>query len=197
MKSIEKTPLDDAIVSGLKAGGTERRMHERKLYEEFFYFIKQGERKYSIPEDECASAYSDTIIIVIENIITDKFEGRSSLKSYTFQIFMNKCVDFMRKKTTNKNKVHNTAGIDPLIMTLPDKTRNIIQQLIEKSERSSLLQKLKELGEKCKQVLLLFEDGYTDREIAETMQYNSADVVKTTRLRCLERLKEKVITGRL
>ena len=92
--------------------------------------------------------------------------------------------------------VHNTSGINDYLTALPDKTKSIIQQIIEKSQRTSLLQKLEEIGEKCKRLLLLFEDGYTDKEIAEIMQYNSADVVKTSRLRCLEKLKAKVFNTR-
>jgi hypothetical protein len=40
----------------------------------------------------------------------------------------------------------------------------------------------------------MFEDGYNDKEIAEFMKYQSADVVKTTRLRCLGKLKLKLTT---
>jgi hypothetical protein len=40
---------------------------------------------------------------------------------------------------------------------------------------------------------LLFEDGYSDKEIAVQMEYNTPEVVKTTRLRCLEKLREKMI----
>jgi DNA-binding NarL/FixJ family response regulator len=38
----------------------------------------------------------------------------------------------------------------------------------------------------------MFEDGLTDKEIAQELSYNNAAVVKTTRLRCLEKLREKV-----
>jgi len=38
----------------------------------------------------------------------------------------------------------------------------------------------------------MFEDGVSDKEIAEALAYNNAAVVKTTRLRCLEKLRDKV-----
>jgi RNA polymerase sigma factor (sigma-70 family) len=183
---------EQAIINGLHAGGTERRIHEKKLYEQFFYFIKQGVLKYRLPEPECASAYSDTIISVINNIVTNKFEGRASLKSYTYQIFTNKCVDLLRKETTHKSKVHHTTALDSLVTELPDGVRSIIQELIVRNEWTQMQQKLREIGDKCRQLLLYFEDGYSDKEIAVLMQYNSADVVKTSRLRCIEKLREKV-----
>ncbi|MEI6948979.1 sigma-70 family RNA polymerase sigma factor [Paraflavisolibacter sp. H34] len=188
----EGSPEENSIIDGLQAGGSRRLLSEKGLYERYFYLIRQGTLKYSISEEEAASAYSDAVISVIDNILTGRFESRSSLKSYIYQIFLNKCVDAVRRKTTQKNVVHKTTGISEFLFALPDKARNVIQQLTEKHQRSTLLEKLAELGEKCRQLLLLFEDGYSDREIAEVMAYNSADVVKTSRLRCLEKLKEKV-----
>lgn len=185
---------EQEIISGLQAAGIQRRVAERKLFELFFYFIKQGTLKYALAEEDVASVYSDTIISVINNIVTNKFEGRSSLKSYAYQVFSNKCVDALRKETTNKNKANNATGIDELLVVLPDTTKNVLQQLIEKNQLAELKQKLEEIGEKCKQLLLLYEDGYSDKQIAGVMSYNSADVVKTSRLRCLEKLKEKMLS---
>lgn len=189
---LEKPASDGILITGLLAGGMQRRLFEMKLYDRFFYLIREGARKYALPEEECASAYSDTIISLIDNIVHHRYEGRASLKSYTYRIFMNKCVDLVRKKTTNRYEVNHTSVIDELTGSLPDKARGIVQQLIEKSNRSVLLQQLQAIGEKCKQLLLLFEDGYSDKEIATIMHYNTADVVKTSRLRCLEKLKEKM-----
>jgi RNA polymerase sigma-70 factor (ECF subfamily) len=81
---------------------------------------------------------------------------------------------------------------DSLIYELPDEARNIVQRLIANEERQQIIDKLQETGSKCRELLLLFEDGYNDKEIAEHMKYQSADVVKTTRLRCLDKLKLKL-----
>lgn len=183
---------EQEILAGLRLGGHQRRSYEEQLYNTFHYFTREGARKYGLTEEDSASAYSDTIISVIDNIVYGRFEGRSSLKSYAFQIFSNKCVDLKRKTTTNKEKVHQTHHLDTLIMMLPDNARSVVQQLIDNSNRSLLEKGLREIGEKCKQVLLLFEDGYSDREIAAMLEYNSADVVKVSRRRCMDKLKEKI-----
>ncbi|MEO8584480.1 MAG: sigma-70 family RNA polymerase sigma factor [Flavitalea sp.] len=188
------TNAERAILEGLLRGGSDRRLQEKRLYENFHYFIKQGTQKYSLPEEECASAYSDTIITVIDSVVSGKFERRSSIKSYAFRIFANKCVDALRKLTTNKQGIYQTSSIEGLVTQLPDKVRSIVQEIILRNEKTQMMQKLQELGEKCRQLLLYFEDGYSDKEISSIMQYNSAEVVKTSRLRCIEKLKEK-ITG--
>ncbi|NSL85923.1 RNA polymerase sigma factor [Chitinophaga solisilvae] len=184
---------EQEILAGLKQGGPRRRSFEEQLYRTFHYLTTEGVRKYHLTEDDSASAYSDTIISVIDNIVKGRFEGRSSLKSYTYQIFSNKCVDLHRKITTNKEKVHQTHDLDTLIGMLPDNARSIVQQLIDNSNRSLLEKYLGEIGEKCRQLLLLFEDGYSDREIATMLSYNTADVVKVSRRRCMDKLKEKML----
>lgn len=191
MKKISET----ALISGLQEGGIKRQLFETRLYEHFLHFVKKGVRKYGLKEDECASAYSDTIIVVIDNIVKGRFQSKSSLKTYAYSIFKYKCVDEVRKKTTNKGKVNSgSVKIDHFINILPDLIKDIIQKVIYESDRQILKDKMKELSEKCRKLLLLFDDGYSDKEIAEQMDYKTAEVVKTTRLRCLEKLREKVFT---
>jgi len=187
------TKMDDAdMVAGLRSGGIERRNAEKKLYERFFYFIREGEKKYALSNEDASSAYSDAIISVIHNIDSNHFEGNASIKTYAFQIFSNKCVDLLRKKTTIKERVHKTDVLEDLSFLLPDSARNAVEKLVIKNDKDMILKRLKELGEKCQQILLLFEEGYTDKEIGGIVGFNSADVAKTSRLRCLDKLIRKI-----
>ncbi len=186
------TNQDFQILHGLRAGYRERIIQEKILYAQYSYFIDEGCRKYSLTYDDSFSAYSDTILSALHNIVADRFDGRSSLKTYLFQIFSNKCIDLIRKNTSNKQQVHQTMQVPELIGQLPDSARNAVERLMDKQKRNAIKDQLETIGEKCKEILLLFEDGLTDREIAEQLQYNNAAVAKTTRLRCLEKLKDKM-----
>lgn len=180
------------LIAELQEGGTARARAERDLYGRYTYLIRLGERQYRLDPELSASVYSDTIISLINNIVSRRFQSRSSLKSYVHQIFMNKCVDEVRKRTTKKSAVNQYAReIDDLVNVLPDAARDAVQKMIDESDQKLLYGLVNELGEKCRQLLLLFEDGYEDKEIAARMNYNSADVVKTSRLRCMEKLREK------
>ncbi len=184
--------LSDAeLMAGIRAGGTQRRTFENKLYEKYQYLITDGTRKHRLTEDDCASAYSDAVLTVFEHISSGRFEGRSELKTYLYQIFNNKCVDGIRKKTTNRSSVHDAFSLDDSLMQLPDETRSVVQQLIAQSDVDKLHQHLRDLGEKCRTMILSWGEGYSDDEIAQTMGYNSAAVAKTSRLRCLEKLRER------
>ena len=181
---------DPEIIDNLKQIGTNRRKAEDQLFNHFVYFIQQGMRKYSLSEDDAFEVYSDTILSAIDTIVSGTFEGRSSLKTYLFRIFNNKCVDQIRKLTTNKNKIHRSSASPDLLSHLSDSAKSIIQQLVDRSDLDLLRAKMKELGENCREMLALFADGYSDKEIAATMNYKTAEVVKTSRLRCLEKLRQ-------
>ncbi len=184
------TDFDEQLISNLRGNGIIRSRGEEQLFTTYSYFIREGMNKYTMSEDEAFDAYSDTILSAIENVRNGSFEGRSSLKTWLYQVFNNKCVDLLRKRATNKNSVHQTASISDMLFQLSDTGKSIIQKLIEKSDWDMLKQKLSELGDACRRLLTLSADGYTDKEISTIMEYKTADVVKTSRLRCLEKLRQ-------
>ncbi|HLY71693.1 MAG TPA: sigma-70 family RNA polymerase sigma factor [Puia sp.] len=185
---IHKTS-DVELINMLKASGIDKKNAEEQLFNAYSYFIKEGQRKYKLSHDEVFDAYADAMLAVIEKIRNDAFKGLSSIKTYLYQIFHNKCVDFLRKKTTNKQSVHQTASISESMFQLSDSAKSIINKLMEKTDFDLLKQKLNELGDNCRQLLLLWADGYSDKEIVGKLTYKTADVVKTTRLRCMDKLR--------
>ncbi len=190
MRLTFKQLSDLDLIDGILTGGTERRQYENQLYNRYAYFIRDGTRKHRLTEDDCASAYSDTILSVIDHILSGRFEGRSNLKTYLYQIFTNKCVDFIRKKTTNRSSVHDAFSLDDTLLQLPDTARSIVQQLSTAGDMERLNANLQTLGDKCRSMILAWGEGYSDEEIAQQVGYNTAAVAKTSRLRCLERLRD-------
>jgi RNA polymerase sigma-70 factor (ECF subfamily) len=181
---------DQEIIEQLRLSGNDKRKSEEQLFNRFAYFIREGMTKHALSEDESFDAYSDTVLAAIQNIQTAHFEARASLKTYLYQIFHNKCVDLLRKRTTNKNSVHRPDSISDRLLLLSDTARSVVQKLIDQADWKLLREKLNQLEEKCRQLLLYWGDNYSDREIASLLQYKTADVVKTSRLRCMERLRK-------
>lgn len=186
----DQTPEDREIVNNLMQEGAERRRAEDALFTQYAYFIQQGMHKYSLEEEDAFNIYSDSILSAIPKIIDGSFEGRSSLKTWLFQIFHNKCVDLIRKKTTNKNSVHRTISLSDTLMQLADTSKTIIQDMMDRVNKEMIRQKLDEVGENCKQILWRWAEGISDKEIAASLHYKTADVVKSSRLRCLEKLRQ-------
>ena len=184
---------DAQILDGLKGNYSERTRYEKILYQQYYYFTDEGCRKYNLTFDDSFSAYSDTVLSAIHNIISERFDGRSSLKTYLYQIFSNKCIDLIRKNTTNKQQVHKTMPVADAMNQLPDSTKTIIEKLVTSELKANVKKQLEAIGQKCKELLLMFEDGLSDKEIAEVLSYSNGAVVKTTLLRCLDKLREKIL----
>jgi RNA polymerase sigma factor (sigma-70 family) len=181
---------DAELIICIKGNDSERKIGENLLFTQYNYFIREGERKYKLVHEDIFDAYADAVIAVIEKIRNDSFKGLSSIKTYLFQVFQNKCVDLLRKRTTNKQSVHHTAELTELVSQLSDSAKSVIIELMEKTDFIILKQKLHQLGDNCRQLLLLWADGYSDKEMVTSLGYKTADVVKTTRLRCMEKLRQ-------
>ena len=111
---------DHELINCLNGSEADRRKGEEELFTRYSYLIKEGERKYSLPGDEIFNAYADAVLSVIEKIKDGSFKGLSSIKTYLYQIFHNKCVDILRKKTTNKQSVHQTVPVSERISQFSD-----------------------------------------------------------------------------
>ncbi len=181
---------DQDIIDSLLKEGNDGKTGEELLFRQYIYFTDQAVNKYRFNDDEAFNIYADSILVAIDMIRKRSFEGRSSLKTWLHQIFHNKCVDLLRKKTSNKNSVHRVSSIPDRLLQMADTAKTIIQEMIDKTDKDLLLQKLQEVGENCRKILMQWADGFSDKEIAASLAYKTADVVKTTRLRCLEKLKQ-------
>ena len=182
--------FDSRIIADVQKGGALRRKAEDDIFNSYSYYIQEGIKKYSIREDDSFDAYSDTILSVISSIADGRFEQRSSLKTFIYRIYHHKCVDLIRKNSTNKESVNRITQLPDALLQLADNAKTIIQHIIERIDVDEMQQKLEKLGDACKSMLTLFAEGYSDKQIAELMKYNSPDVAKTSRLRCLQKLRQ-------
>jgi RNA polymerase sigma factor (sigma-70 family) len=189
MNFFTKLPDDQDLISGIFQDSPRRRIFEDKLYRKYEYLIKEGLFKHKLDEDESSIAYSDAVLSVIENIQKGVFEERSSLKTYIHRIFSNKCVDQIRKNTTKREQVNTGDSVDEYLNRLTDTTKSIVEELMQQHESDLLWKCLDQLGDKCKTMIRSWSEGRQDKEIAVDMGYQSAEVVKTSRLRCLDKLR--------
>ena len=197
MKQLTCTgPLQDtAIIENLKTTGITRRNAEDELFTQYAYMVRQGMTKYSLPEEDALDAYADTILVVIRSVLSGAFEGRASLKTYCYQIFNNKCVDSVRKLAARKNSVHRTIEINESQFCVTNLEMAADENYTNSSRHEAVKQKLHLLSDSSRQMLLLFAEGYTDKEIAGLMSFKNADVVKTSRLRSLKKLRQLLNDG--
>jgi RNA polymerase sigma factor (sigma-70 family) len=194
MESFSTTLIDNdfEIIQDLKLGGDSRRRAEERFFKQYAYYIRQGMKDSGLLEEESSDAYTDSILSAIEAVVNGKFQEKAKLKTFLHKIFLHKCVDIIRKKSTNKTSVHRTADIDLMTDVLPDAAKDVVQKLIEQADHEQLRAQLGLLGDKCRMLLGLFAENYTDKEIAQIAGYKTGEVAKTSRIRCLEKLRQAI-----
>ncbi|WP_047247531.1 RNA polymerase sigma factor [Maribacter thermophilus] len=163
----------------------------KKIYEENRAKFLNFARRYNLTEDENIDIYQDAYIVFYENVMNGKLEKlTSSVSTYLFSIGKYLIFDRMRK---NKKSVSGSydlskvgdsdVQINALELDSPDLTR----------EQRLLKEHFKGLGAKCQELLTLFYyRGHTIQEIMEKGNYNSENVVKAAKSRCMKTLKERI-----
>jgi RNA polymerase sigma factor (sigma-70 family) len=187
---IRKHSEDDQLIAGILGDPDRVWDWENKLYLKFRYLIKDAIWRHKLNEDDASMAYSDTILTIIEQVQKKRFEEKASLKTYICKVYLNKCIDRIRSNQTTKSGSGNMETLEEYLEVVPGNTRDIIQQLSEKYEVAVLQKKISAMDEKCKRIILAWGEGFHDEEIASELGYMSAAVAKTSRLRCLSKLKK-------
>lgn len=187
---IKDIDADVEIINNLKTSGINKRKAEEKLFERFSYFIRLKENKNSLSREDLFDAYSDTVLAVINSIAYDSFQNRSSLKTFMYEIYQNKCIDRLRRKSTHKYTVHKTEPLGEIQSCLSDSSLSVFDKLVNQSELECIHQQMIYLSENCRNALILSLNGYSDKEIAAIIKFKTADVAKTSRQRSIKKLRQ-------
>lgn len=174
---------DSDIIAAIRAGGLTRTRVENALYAEYAYMVWRRPRKYRLSDEEARDAYTEAFLAVVDHIVTERFRGESSIKTYLSRIFRNKCVDQHRKNTTNQVAWTETFP------DLPDASRDFVRELVGKETLEVLKAHIARLGARCQQILLLAGQGFKPAEIAEELGFSSAHSASSQRYKCLTKLK--------
>lgn len=145
-------------------------------------------RKFKVSEDDIVDIYQDVIIALQEKVNKGELENLTcSIRTYLFGI--GKYMLYEKARKNNKKIVDF-----PLEKEAYNYHEIVDDFLQEPNKFQLLLQKgVASLGKKCKEVLRLFYyRGFTIDEIAEKLNYENKNVVKSQKSRCIKQLKEKV-----
>jgi RNA polymerase sigma-70 factor (ECF subfamily) len=137
-----------------------------------------------VNKEDVLDIYQDSIIAFYENVENGKLTTlKSSLKTYIFSIGKYSIYNLMKKdnKTVSFEKEH----IENLDLS-------IISDRMESESKVALVQEaLNKIGERCRQVLILFYyHSYSIEALMHEMDYKNENVVRSHKSRCLKTLKE-------
>ncbi|MEP3209327.1 MAG: sigma-70 family RNA polymerase sigma factor [Maribacter sp.] len=163
----------------------------RRVYEENRDKFLNFARRYHLSEEENIDIYQDAYVIFYDNVMSGKVESfTSSISTYLFGIGKYLIFDQMKK---NKRKISSEFDLalvgeeDELVSTLEMEENSLTTE-------QKLLQKyFSTLGKQCQELLTLFYyRGFTIQEIMDHATYNSENVVKSAKSRCMKTLRERI-----
>lgn len=139
--------------------------------------------RFSVSDEDALDIYQDAVVVLYENIISGKLNTlSSSLKTYLFSIGKYQLYNRLKVKVSIED-------ITEFELILKEEKK---EDLLMTEENINKLQgAYNDLGEQCQKVLKLFyHDNLSLDEIMKNLNYNSKDVVKSQKSRCLKQLKE-------
>lgn len=178
---------DDVYIKRIRSG--DEQAMERVYFNYRDEFLNWAKRKFSLSHEEALEQYQESVTILFEKIVNGslhRLEG--SLKSYLFGIGKNRIMQGFDAE--NRQDKHQQDLSEHYRFLAEDQGA---RQIYEKAKKATK-EIFKTLEEPCKTVLKLF---YFDKKpmtvIAEELGYKNEGVARTTKKRCLEKIRDKFL----
>lgn len=173
---------DEELLSAIRAGG---RAAERALDEVYLTqraAIIAWVQKHRGTREEGKDVLQDAVIALYENVRADRFRGESRIGTYLFSIARFIWLNRLKQK---KRRPASEA-LPSSEMAEPPMPEGLLER--EKEQRFREL--FGRLGADCRRVLMdSLYHGWDMHTIAQRMGYDSEQVARNKKYRCLQRLK--------
>lgn len=167
------------IVSRLRQGDREVLVELYKQNEAMiFKFIREQNGR----DEDAEDLLQEALIVLWRNARKPEFSLDVKASTYIYAIVKN-----LWLKQADKNKrMSSEESINPqLHATLPQSDATMDHAIVRKF--------LNQMGETCRQVLLMFYfDGFDMQTIAKANNFANTDVAKSKKHQCMKQLEEKV-----
>ncbi len=157
------------------------------------YCVRTLIKKTNCNLADAEDVYMDAILIFRENILSDKLQYLSNIRTYVFGICWNVWRELNRahaKWLLGEGEVERQLAIHlkPEDEDLSADAKANMQQQIKQVQTALAM-----LGEKCQKLLkFVYVEKRPQKEIATLMDFASPNVVKVTRHRCYQQWLKKM-----
>lgn len=186
-RSIKAFMTDEQLIESIRAGGAERERSINRLFDYYASWVLGGKKTYRLSLEEAKDAYSDAIISVSLHIQSGQFRGESSIKTYLWRIFQNRCKNKIRdRKRTPDHWLEEMPN-------LAEEHHSFLRELESREELEEIQGFMHQLGETCRKILWMRDyEGYGMDEIAQEVGFSSGKSVSSKRHKCLSALRSLI-----
>ncbi|MFO8129663.1 MAG: sigma-70 family RNA polymerase sigma factor [Bacteroidales bacterium] len=177
--------IEESLLEGIRLNDTDTLEY---IYKKFYPSIKNFIILNSGTEEDSKDIFQESIIVIYRRLKTQKdFTISCSFKTYMYSISRNLWLKELEKRKTEQAKIKNTEEFESTNCEIQDPVSN------PKEERYKLYQNhFLSLSKDCQQVLRLFMDKVSLKEIAKIMGYTSEKYAKKRKYQCKEILVKRI-----
>lgn len=153
-------------------------------------------KRYSVSENDAEDIVQDSSLALFNNIKDGKLvKLTSTLSTYFLQICINQTRDFKKKKTfVSFNETFEVTQKDEYSESKIDELLGFGESGITSEQKSIMQDLVQNLPKPCDEILWYYYGDNLDlKTIAQLLNYSSADTAKTTKSRCMSKLKAQFI----
>ncbi|MFM9910276.1 MAG: RNA polymerase sigma factor [Chitinophagaceae bacterium] len=182
-KNYSDTELLTAIRSGQDVNPVLKFLY-RQYFEWLSVYIEQNNGSRQDAED----VFQEVLVSFLELVRLNKFRGDSSVKTFLFSLNRNSWLNELKRRGREQvRELKFEKGKD-------DKEPDTTQVIIGRESRKLVMEIIERLGEGCKKVLLAFYyQNLSMKEICEQTEYESEQVVRNKKYKCLKQLEQMLV----
>ena len=186
---VVKNYTDNELLSAIQMG-QDLNPVLRYLYRQYFeglcMYVEQNNGNRQDAED----VFQEVLLSFIELVKLNKFRGDSSIKTFLFSLNRNIWLNELKRKDRSlarelkyeKQKEGNEADVS--------------EYIAGRESRKQVLDIVERLGEGCKKILLSFYyENLSMREILAQTEYETEQVVRNKKYKCLKQLEQLLMTN--
>ena len=178
---------DQILIAYMQAGGTQRERSVRILFDRHTNWVPVMCRQYRLNEDDVLSAYLDAIMALHNQVRMNRFRGASSIKTYLYTIFKNKCLDLLRKESSSKVKVL----LNESLLEVYDEYSDLVRAISNREELERVKRCFGQQGKFCKHFLLdIFFNDFNTEELKKKYQMKDAKQIRNRKHKCMEKFRK-------
>lgn len=170
---------DDEYLAGIRK--SDPRILNR-IYQDFFPRIANAIRQNSGYETDARDIFQDALVVIFKKARDPEFRLTSSFYTYLYAVSRNLWLKKLRKKD------RDWVTIDREMESIDDGPELLDEEIRLEAQYQLYRRKLKELGDQCRELLLLSLSGMRVAEIVKKMGFSSEGYARKRKFKCKEQL---------
>lgn len=179
-KSYSDAEIIQIIQSGEGIAGPVSYLYKAH-FDNLAYFIKQNKGNQQDAED----IFQEIVLAFIELVRKERFRGDSSIKTCLYAIGRNLWLNELKKRSRTLIRETEYHSVSPQV------EQDIVGYVVAKEALTNVLSLMDKLGEICKKILVYYYyEALSMKEILERMDYETEQVVRNKKYKCMKQLME-------